>query len=70
MKLPAPDTTDAAHPWASASDRWPDDQRLRAAGWRLLTRGKGEPMWQKGPVRLLQHLALEVVAREDAHEQR
>jgi hypothetical protein len=32
--------------WSDRTDRWPDDARLRAAGWRIARRpANGEAVW-------------------------
>jgi hypothetical protein len=43
------------HPTQSTRHRFPDDDKLRAAGWAIHGRPKaGEPVWTKGGV-LLRH---------------
>ena len=53
------------HAWASHADRWPVDQQLRRAGWKIEARPKsGESLWRKGQLVLPQSLALAEVRLE------
>lgn len=42
------DEGDGEHAFAERIDRWPDDDRLRANGWRIHSRPRtGEDLWEK-----------------------
>lgn len=53
IKHVATPTEDAAQPspWLETRTRYPDDMRLRAAGFRIHARPKdGEPIWTKSGI--------------------
>jgi hypothetical protein len=57
---------DASHAWKEHSSRYPDDDKLRQAGFTIARRSKGhEPVWTRDGVEYSQSLALSIVERED-----